>query len=630
MIKYLTTAQEEEEKDPLRNPPRRILDGLHRHEIQARPDADPRHPDLGQLRRRQRVRSVPELHRHPAPELPDERLDLRRPNPPPGAAPKKHRRRPGLQVRPPAPHRFLQRRFIVVDAVRLEPEHVAPRVEHKVGAPGGPRRRQRPPQPDDLRFESVERAVDAAAEPGRGDAVFDVGADGPEPDRRRDHVPNVLAVAVLQVDGEGQAGGRGGGRDPGDGGHVLLEGEVLVPDAQGRRDGPGRGGDGRDGRGLGRVEGPDGVEGGEVPDVGEDDGRRGRVKPLQLLGKDVAHGGGLSIFYGRGLLQRRYSSILLLNNDNGRLYKPLNGRTSLIMTKLLSPAESALPGPPPRTRPLDNPHAALDGVDDDEAALEVGVVAPGARVVVGAAARLAVVLRVDVKVGDLPDARGRRVPADGRDVEHAQARAVVALVREPAVDELVVVDAADGALEEARLPRPLQRPDVPEVRHGEPVGRRARLVALVDLVVQHEEVLPVGVEDPALNEARGDACPDSHRQGVLVVPVADVAAPVLHVGPTVHNALGVVDVAVAGGAPQVQGVRDVGEVEELQARVAGQVAARLGADGHGVAPLLVDDDVVAAAERQRLGPVRRQVPLVGEDDGVPGVDGEELSSSCPS
>lgn len=41
-------------------------------------------------------------------------------------------------------------------------------------------------------------------------------------------------------------------------------------------------------------------------------------------------------------------------------------------------------------------------------------------------------------------------------------------------------------------------PDVPDVCHGEAVGRRANAVVLVVLVVQDEELLVLGVENPSL------------------------------------------------------------------------------------------------------------------------------------
>ncbi|GJC97587.1 hypothetical protein ColKHC_06413 [Colletotrichum higginsianum] len=96
--------------------------------------------------------------------------------------------------------------------------------------------------------------------------------------------------------------------------------------------------------------------------------------------------------------------------------------------------------------------------------------------------------------------------------------------------------------------------------------------------------------------------------GVLVVAVADVAAKVLLVGAAVDEALGVVDVAVAGGAPGRRRLGRVAQVDEDEAGAAG-AGARLGADGDGVLLLLVDDDVLAP---DGLGRVLGQAAEVDE------------------
>lgn len=225
---------------------------------------------------------------------------------------------------------------------------------------------------------------------------------------------------------------------------------------------------------------------------------------------------------------------------------------------------------------LDDEGAALNGVDEDVAAREAGVVAPGADKVDDAAVGQVVVFRVDVEEGDFVDAVARGVGRDGADVEDAQARPVVALVAQAVEDVLVVVDRVRLGLVDARLFRVFEVRDVEDVRHGEPVGRRARVVFLVEFVVDQEVRLPVQVEDPALMRVAGADVrglgDDGGRvdaefvrdvvdgQGVLIVAVADFLAFVFRVGAVVDDALGIVYVSVlasASGRPWVGRIRGV-------------------------------------------------------------------------
>src|ERR1700744_1536832 len=88
-----------------------------------------------------------------------------------------------------------------------------------------------------------------------------------------------------------------------------------------------------------------------------------------------------------------------------------------------------------------NKAAALDGVDEDVTAREVRVAAPAARELGRATARLVVVVRVNVEEPNLLHALPRRVRRDRPHIDDPQAGAVVALVAEPVVHVLVVVDA---------------------------------------------------------------------------------------------------------------------------------------------------------------------------------------------
>lgn len=95
-------------------------------------------------------------------------------------------------------------------------------------------------------------------------------------------------------------------------------------------------------------------------------------------------------------------------------------------------------------RTLNNESTPLNSVDQDEAALEERVVAPGANEVKAAAVGLAVVLGVHVEEANLLDEAAGGVLRQRADVDDVQAGAVVALVREAVDDELVVVDAVHG------------------------------------------------------------------------------------------------------------------------------------------------------------------------------------------
>lgn len=155
---------------------------------------------------------------------------------------------------------------------------------------------------------------------------------------------------------------------------------------------------------------------------------------------------------------------------------------------------------PPRVspRPLDDKRTPIHRVDDNKAALEVRVVAPSASEGLVATAREVVVLRVDVKVGDLLHTLAGGVQRDGAYVKDRVSEGVVALMGEAVDHELVVVDAAAWSGETAGL---LGRPkvgDVPDV--GDGVGGLAELgdVDLVVFIIQDEMRLPQGVEHPAL------------------------------------------------------------------------------------------------------------------------------------
>lgn len=95
-----------------------------------------------------------------------------------------------------------------------------------------------------------------------------------------------------------------------------------------------------------------------------------------------------------------------------------------------------------------------------------------------------IILRMDIKVRHLLDLLPRGIKRHASQIQDAETQAVVALVREPVVDELVVVDAPPETLIVARLLRLLERGNVPDVGDGVPVGAQAGGVVLVVLVVE--------------------------------------------------------------------------------------------------------------------------------------------------
>lgn len=132
---------------------------------------------------------------------------------------------------------------------------------------------------------------------------------------------------------------------------------------------------------------------------------------------------------------------------------------------------------------LDDESAALDGVDEDVAAGEAGVVAPGADEVDDAAVGQVVVFRVDVEEGDFLDAAARGVRWDRAHVQDAQTRSVVALVTQSVEDVLVVVDRVGFGLVDAGLLRVFEIRDVEDVCHGKAIRCGPRVVFLVEFVV---------------------------------------------------------------------------------------------------------------------------------------------------
>jgi hypothetical protein len=142
--------------------------------------------------------------------------------------------------------------------------------------------------------------------------------------------------------------------------------------------------------------------------------------------------------------------------------------------------------------------ATLDGVDDNVATGQEGVVAPGANKVSDTSAGSAVVLGIDVEVANLTDRATSGVLGKRANVENTKASTIVALVGETVVDELIVVNTDNTGLEVAGLAGSAKVADVPEISGRTTVRGGARPSVLVILIVKDQELLPCCVGDPAL------------------------------------------------------------------------------------------------------------------------------------
>lgn len=109
-----------------------------------------------------------------------------------------------------------------------------------------------------------------------------------------------------------------------------------------------------------------------------------------------------------------------------------------------------------------------------------------------------------------------------------------------------------------------------------------------------------------------------HGQGVLVVTVANVPAPILEIRTPVCQALSVMDVSITCGASERLGLGWVLEIDEDEA---GPTSAGAGcsADGDGILLFLIDNNVVSAANGQVVPP-GSDILLGVKGDGLLGVD----------
>ena len=96
---------------------------------------------------------------------------------------------------------------------------------------------------------------------------------------------------------------------------------------------------------------------------------------------------------------------------------------------------------------------------------------------------------------------------------------------------------------------------------------------------------------------------DLHGQSILIEAVAYLTAEKLEIWAPVHKALRVVHVPVACSTSKCLWAVGVLQVDEDEARPA-VTCTWLGTDCHGVFTLLVDDDIVCAADGEIVPPAR--------------------------
>lgn len=113
-----------------------------------------------------------------------------------------------------------------------------------------------------------------------------------------------------------------------------------------------------------------------------------------------------------------------------------------------------------------------------------------------------------------------------------------------------------------------------------------------------------------------------HGQSILIVSVANIGTDVLGVWTTVDQTVGVVDITILWVDTQSHRVRGVSEIEEdhssLRSRSSGP-----GSNRDTVVLLLVNDHVVRGTSGE-VTEVTGEIDLVGECDGLGGIDGQQL------
>lgn len=113
---------------------------------------------------------------------------------------------------------------------------------------------------------------------------------------------------------------------------------------------------------------------------------------------------------------------------------------------------------------FDDERTTLNGVDEDEAGLKLGVGRPGAEESNGSTALVLVIFGVDVEEARLAHAGASGVVLDGGDVDDVEAVAVVGLIKVAVDDVLVVVNGAGLSSVVSGVYGLLKRANVEDVR----------------------------------------------------------------------------------------------------------------------------------------------------------------------
>lgn len=240
-------------------------------------------------------------------------------------------------------------------------------------------------------------------------------------------------------------------------------------------------------------------------------------------------------------------------------------------------------------------------------------------------AAFGIVFRVNIEKRVSRHTTSGRISADGPRVVNPNPGSVVGLISQSIDDVEIVIDGFMVCGEEcASRSRVAEVGEVDDVGDWTSRSSRATGIALVELVVEQDVLVPVALCPPALMAVRcawvGEGRQDFRGVGhavfggrvvdgdsVFVVADADVAAAEAAVGAVVCNALSVVDVAVLACTARGRwgtGVRDVDVLQTAAADSGARLRADL-KDGPGVP---VDDDVVSSTEGHAYE--------VSEDGGV--------------
>ena len=126
-------------------------------------------------------------------------------------------------------------------------------------------------------------------------------------------------------------------------------------------------------------------------------------------------------------------------------------------------------------------------------------------------------------------------------------------------------------------------------------------VLVCDIVANFGVSVSTRTLGPPLLDLAETQAQDLHGQSILIVAVAYFTAEKLEIWPPVHKALRVVHTPVACSTIERLWAVGVLQVDEDKARPA-VTCTWLGTDCHGVFTLLVDDDIVCAADGEIVPP----------------------------